>query len=212
MRACALFHNPKDRGAARTHPPRCRLRCVAPRLPGARVRFAASRPVRPSALRGTLVAVGVAGRVWCLAGVAGVALGCGLLCFRGCAVAAFSVVSSRSFVVPRGSSVAPLAAPWWRSLVGSALGAGAVRWRVRASSRAFSGAVVVVGFASASAAAGFAGAWSGWVGFPVAVRRFAGRAGAPVFGVSVPVAVPPALRLALPASLPASASWVSGRA
>jgi hypothetical protein len=63
--------------------------------------------------------------------------------------------------------------------------------------------VVVVGFSSLAAAAAFASAWSGWVGFPLAVRRFAG----PVFGVSVPVAVPPSLRLAAPAALPAPV-WV----
>ncbi len=125
----------------------------------------------------------------------------------GCVVAAFSVVSSRSLVVSRGSLVAPLSAPWWRSLVGSALSSGACRWRVRRSVRSFSGAVVVVGFSSASAASVFAGAWSGWVGFPCAVRRFAGAAG-PVFGVSVPVAVPPSLRLSPPVSLPAVSSWI----
>jgi hypothetical protein len=104
--------------------------------------------------------------------------------------------------------VALLASPWWRRLVGSALAAGACRWRVRASVRSFSAAVVVAGFGSAAAAAGFAAAWSGWVGFPLAVRRFAGAAG-PVFGVSVPVAVPPSLRLAAPGSLPVPA-WVRG--
>ena len=121
----------------------------------------------------------------------------------GCVVAAFSVLSSRSLVVSRGAVVAPLAAPWWRSLVGSALSCGARRWRLRASVRAFSGAVVVVGFRSASAAAVFAAAWSGWVGFPLAVRRFAG----PVWGVSVPVAVPLSLRLSPPAGLPAPVAW-----
>jgi len=109
-------------------------------------------------------------------------------------------------VVSRGSLVAPLAAPWWRSLVGFALVAGACRWRLRASSRAFSGAVVVVGFGSSAAASAFALAWSSWVGFPLAVRRFAGAAG-PVFGVSVPVAVPPSLRLVASAALPASVAW-----
>jgi hypothetical protein len=49
----------------------------------------------------------------------------------------------------------------------------------------------------------FPAAWSGWVGFPLAVRRFAG----PVFGVSVPVAVPPSLRLAPPPALPAPVAW-----
>lgn len=96
-----------------------------------------------------------------------------------------------------------MAAPWWRRLVGSALSCGARRWRVRASVRSFSGAVVVVGFSSLAAAAAFAAAWAGWVGFPLAVRRFAGG----VWGVSVPVAVPPLLRLAAPAALPAVSVW-----
>ncbi|MEI2774326.1 MAG: hypothetical protein V9G98_27740 [Candidatus Competibacter sp.] len=122
-------------------------------------------------------------------------------------MASFSLVSSRAVVVSRGSLVSPLSAPWWRSLVGSALAAGACRWRVRSSRRSFSSAVVVVGFALSSAALAFASAWSGWVGFPLAVRRFAGRCGT-VFGVSVPVAVPPALRLAAPAVLPAPLGWV----
>ena len=124
-------------------------------------------------------------------------------------VASFSVVGSRALVVSRGFVVAPLSAPWWRRLVGSALAAGACRWRVRASGRAFSGAVVVVGFGSAVAASAFAAAWAGWVGFPLAVRRFAGAAG-PVFGVSVPVAVPPSLRLAAPGALPAVSVWARG--
>ena len=42
----------------------------------------------------------------------------------GCLVASFSVLSSRSLVVSRGAAVAPLAAPWWRALVGSALSCG----------------------------------------------------------------------------------------
>ena len=127
----------------------------------------------------------------------------------GCVVASFSLLASRSLVVSRGALVAPLSAPWWRRLVGSALSAGACRWRVRASVRSFSGAVVVVGFGSAASAAAFASAWSGWVGFPLAVRRFAGRCG-PVWGVSVPVAVPPALRLAPPVVSPVAVSWVGG--
>jgi len=112
-------------------------------------------------------------------------------------------------VVSRGSRVAPLAAPWWRRLVGFALAAGACRWRLRWSVRSFSGAVVVVGFASPVAASSFASAWSGWVGLPCAVRRFRGVAG-PVWGVSVPVACSPSLRLAGPGALPAPA-WVSAR-
>ncbi len=191
---------------------------------GARVCFAASRPcARPRfrlfALAPSGAAAGGVGwvpscpcsplpaglppllRRWVVAPVGR----CRLL--WGCAVASFSLVSSRAVVVSRGSLVSPLSAPWWRSLVGSALAAGACRWRVRSSRRSFSSAVVVVGFALSSAALAFASAWSGWVGFPLAVRRFAGRCGT-VFGVSVPVAVPPALRLAAPAVLPAPLGWV----
>ena len=116
----------------------------------------------------------------------------------------FSLISSRAVVVPRGPL--PLSAPWWRRLVGFALAAGACRWRLRRSVRSFSAAVVVVGFSSSAAASAFAGAWSGWVGFPLAVRRFSGRCG-PVFGVSVPVAVPPSLRLSPPPALPAPVAW-----
>jgi len=129
----------------------------------------------------------------------------------GCVVSAFfCLVSSRSFVAPRPGRP-PLAAPWWRSLVGSALAAGALRWRLRASPRSFSGAVVVVGFGSPAAAASFASAWSGWVGFAVAVRRFAGAAG-PVWGVSVPVSAPPVLpSVAAPVPpLPPRLGWVRG--
>ena len=132
--------------------------------------------------------------------------GCAVVPFRFPVGGSFSVVPSRALVVARGSAPA-LSAPWWRSLVGSALASGASRWRVRASARSFSGAVVVAGFGCAASAASFAAAWSGWVGFPVAVRRFAGRCG-PVFGVSVPVACPPSLRLASPAALPAPLGWV----
>lgn len=114
----------------------------------------------------------------------------------------FSLVSSRS-VVRSGSR--PLCAPWWRVLVGSALSCGACRWRVRLSSRAFSGAVVVVGFRSRSAALVFACSWSSFVRFPCAVRPFAGG----VWGVSVPVAVPPSLALLPPSALPSSVVWVS---
>jgi hypothetical protein len=81
--------------------------------------------------------------------------------------------------------------------VGSALAAGACRWRLRASARSFSGVVVVAGFPSAAAAAAFAAAWGFWVGFPLAVRRFVGR----VWGVSVPVA-PVRCRAGVPSRLP----------
>lgn len=98
----------------------------------------------------------------------------------GCAVA-----SSAPLVVSRGGRV--LAALPWRRFVGFALAAGCSRWRVRASSRSFSGAVLVVGFACFGRAAAFAAAWSGWVGFPVAVSPRAGAAGR-LWCVSVPVA------------------------
>jgi hypothetical protein len=117
-------------------------------------------------------------------------------------VASFSVVGSRALVVSRGSLVSPLSAPWWRRLVGFALAAGACRWRLRRSVRSFAGAVVVAGFSSSAAASAFASAWSGWVGFPLAVRRFAGAAG-PVWGVSVP----PSVRLSPPPALPAPVAW-----
>jgi hypothetical protein len=123
----------------------------------------------------------------------------------------FSSVSSRSLVAPgRGLRGVPLSAPWWRVLVGSALSAGALRWRLRASPRSFSGVVVVVGFASPAAASAFALTWSGWVGVAVAVRRFSCASGT-VWGVSVPVAAPPSSVCAgaLPSRLP-SPAWVRG--
>ena len=125
----------------------------------------------------------------------------------------WSLVSSRSVVASgRGLGGVPLSAPCWRVLVGSALSAGACRWRVRASGRSFSGAVLVAGFSSQVAADAFAAAWSGWCGLSLAVRRFSGRGGVPVWGVSVPVAVAPsapALASGAPSALPAAA-WVRG--
>lgn len=126
--------------------------------------------------------------------------GLGVAASRGCAVS-----RSSSFVVSRGV-LPPLAAAPWRRVVGSALFAGACRWRLRASARSFSGVVVVAGFGSPSAAASFASAWSGWVGFPVAVRRFAGVSG-PVWGVSVPVA-PVRASAGVPVVLPPAVLWV----
>jgi hypothetical protein len=119
----------------------------------------------------------------------------------------FSLFPSRSLVVPGiGAGGVPLVAPWWRVVVGSGLSCGAVRWRVRSSLAAFSGAVVVVGFSSRSAAVSFAGAWSGTVGFPCAVRHFSGG----VWGVSVPVAAPPSPAVVAPVPvLPPVAVWVS---
>ena len=125
----------------------------------------------------------------------------------------WSLVSSRSLVATgRGLGGVPMSAPCWRVLVGSALSAGACRWRLRASPRAFSGAVVVAGFSSQAAADEFGAAWSGWCGLSLAVRRFSGRGGVPVWGVSVPVAVAPsapALASGAPSALP-SAVWVRG--
>lgn len=89
----------------------------------------------------------------------------------------------------RGLAGAPMVAPWWRSLVGSALSSGAVRWRVRSSAHSFSGSVLVVGFASAGAAVAFAGAWGWWCGLSLALRRRV-SGGAVVWVVSVPVAWP----------------------
>lgn len=105
-------------------------------------------------------------------------------------MSALCLSSSRSFITPaRGFGGVPLAAPWWRQVVGLALFAGACRWRVRASARSFSGAVLVAGFSSWASALAFAGAWAGWCGCAVAVRsRRSG--GAPVFAVSVPVSWP----------------------
>jgi hypothetical protein len=99
-------------------------------------------------------------------------------------------VSRRHLVVAgAGFGGVPLAAPWWRHLVGAALASGACRWRVRGSGRSFSGAVVVVGFASSGAAVAFAAAWAGWCGCAVALRRRV-SGGVPVWAVSVPVAWP----------------------
>jgi hypothetical protein len=89
----------------------------------------------------------------------------------------------------RGLGGSALAAPWWRSLVGSALAAGACRWRVRGSGRSFSGAVVVVGFSSCGAAVAFAGSWAWWCGCSLALRRRV-SGGSVVWAVSVPVAWP----------------------
>lgn len=116
------------------------------------------------------------------------------------------LLGSRSLVAAGGLGGVPLSAPWWRSLVGSALAAGAVRWRLRCSLRSFSGAVVVVGFSSSAAAAAFASAWGWWCGCSLAVRRFAGG----VWGVSVPVCAPPGARSLAPpppSALPAPV-WV----
>jgi hypothetical protein len=105
-------------------------------------------------------------------------------------MASFSLVSSRSLVVPgAGLGGVPLCAAWWRRVVSLALFAGACRWRVRASARSFSGVVVVAGFSSFAAASAFASAFAGWSGLALAVRSR--RSGSVrVFAVSVPVAWP----------------------
>ncbi len=118
-----------------------------------------------------------------------------------------SCISDRSLVAHgAGLRGLGLSAPWWRSLVGSALSSGAKRWRLRASGHSFTGSVVVVGFHSLIAAEVFAFAWSGWCGLSLAVRRYRG-----VWGVSVPVASggAPAARVG-GACLPSVASWVRG--
>jgi len=85
---------------------------------------------------------------------------------------------------------------WWRSVVGSGLAAGAVRWRVRSSLRSWSGAVVVVGFPSFAAASAFACSWAGRCGFSsCAILRRSSR-GSRVWAVSVPVAWPGVSRVA----------------
>lgn len=102
----------------------------------------------------------------------------------------------------------PLVAPWWRSLVGSALGAGAVRWRVRSSGRSFSGSVVVVGFPTAGAAVAFAGSWGWWCGLSLALRRRV-SGGQVVWSVSVPVAWPGAAGAAIVPAGGGAVWWVS---
>ena len=99
----------------------------------------------------------------------------------------FSFTRSRALVVPgRGLGGLPLTAPWWRQLVGSAVWAGACRWRVRRSRQSFSGAVVQVGFARRPAAVAFARAWGWWCGCRLALRRRR-SGGRTVWAVSVPV-------------------------
>jgi hypothetical protein len=102
----------------------------------------------------------------------------------------FSQAQSRALIAPgRGFDGRPLAAPWWRCLVGSALATGARRWRVRYSRRSFSGAVLVVGFDGCGAAVAFAAAWAWWVGCALALRRRSTPSGT-LWAVSVPVAWP----------------------
>ena len=119
----------------------------------------------------------------------------------------FCQVRSRCLVAPgRGLGGIPLVAPWWRRAVGHALAAGCWRWRVRHSGRSFSGVVLVAGFASCGAAVAFAGAWGGWCGCAVALRRRV-SAGRVLWVVSVPVAYPGSAQ-AVPAG-GGSVWWVS---
>ena len=74
-----------------------------------------------------------------------------------------------------------------RRLSGSAVGSGASRWFVRASGRSLSGAVLVAGFVSFSAARSFALRWSGRL--PARCRGcVVRRRPSGLFAVSVPVA------------------------
>jgi hypothetical protein len=117
--------------------------------------------------------------------------------------------AGRALVVPgAGRGGQALAAPWWRVVVGSALGAGAVRWRVRASRRAFSGAVLVAGFRSCGAAVAFASAWGWWCGLALALRRRV-SGGSVVWAVSVPVLWPASRPLADPLPVPGPVWWVA---
>lgn len=77
--------------------------------------------------------------------------------------------------------------PRVRVAAGSAVGCGCDWWWVRSSARSRSGAVLVAGFGSLSAAGAFASRWAGRLGFAVRVRRAA------VGGwfASVPVAARP---------------------
>jgi hypothetical protein len=101
-----------------------------------------------------------------------------------------SLARTRTLVLPgRGFDGRPLIAPWWRSLVGAALATGARRWRIRPSTRSFSGAVLVVGFTNCGTAVAFAGAWAWWIGCALALRRRSSPAGT-LWTVSVPVAWP----------------------
>ena len=121
----------------------------------------------------------------------------------------FSQAHSRALVAPgRGFDGRPLAAPWWRRLVGSALASGARRWRIRSSSRSFSGAVLVVGFTNCGAAVAFASAWAWWVGCAVALRRRSSPIGT-LWAVSVPVAWPGGKGSA-PGGSGGEVWWVSG--
>lgn len=118
--------------------------------------------------------------------------------------------SSRSLVAPgRGLGGVALAAPWWRSLVGSALFR-----RVPLAAAGLGSGVLRCGARRRLRLPGRGGSVRGGVDLVVRlsliVRRFTGRAG-PVWGVSVPVCVPPdarSLAAPPPSGLPAPV-WVA---
>ena len=102
----------------------------------------------------------------------------------------FCQVNNRALVVAgAGLHGQPLCAPWWRVLVGSALIRGASRWRVRHSTRSFSGAVVVVGFSNCGMAVAFAAAWAWYIGCSLQMRQRSHK-GRAIWAVSVPVSWP----------------------
>ena len=76
----------------------------------------------------------------------------------------------------------------WRVVVGSSLAAGSVRWRLRPSSRAWSGFVAVCAFPSRSAAFWFARSWAFRSGAGSCVVRPLSSRGSLVWAVSVPCA------------------------
>ena len=104
----------------------------------------------------------------------------------------FCSVPRRTLCVKGSSAVmgpGPLAAIWWRRAAGFSVFAGASRWRVRASSRSFSGAVLVAGFPCFARAARFASRFAAFTGFPLAISpRSSG--GVRIWAVSVPVLFP----------------------
>jgi hypothetical protein len=75
----------------------------------------------------------------------------------------------------------------FRRVVGLALSGGCCSWSLRPSARSFSGSVVWAVFVSRAAAAAFALACSGLVGFAVAVRPGWCSVSGSVWVVSVPV-------------------------
>ena len=86
----------------------------------------------------------------------------------------------KSMIEARGSQV--LAAMEWKHVMAKALWFGASRWKLRMSSRSFSGVVLEAGFKEEAKAIEFGKAWSEWVGMAIAVRRYKG-----VWAASIPV-------------------------